>query len=223
MIFVLADCDLVADCGVHTGFYASWLEVADEVFAAVRAAKAANPSYSVAVAGYSLGGAVGTIAAAYLRRAGLPADLYTYGSPRVGNAAFARFVTEQAGREHRVTHRDDLVPRLPPLIADFRHVSPEYWIFDGPGDDAVVDPDEVRVCPGYASTECNAGTEGLGFDAHGWYFGSLSGCAPDGTPFLRARGVAGPNGTVGTSDAELEALVSEWGRLDRELARELNG
>ncbi len=81
--------------------------------------------------GHSLGGAVATLAAAYLRAAGNAVDLYTYGSPRVGNDAFANFVSAQAGLEIRVTHLDDPVPRLPPLLFSYRHTSPEYWLYDG--------------------------------------------------------------------------------------------
>lgn len=188
--------------------------MADEVLAAVGAAKAANPTYSIRVTGFSLGGAVGTLAVAFLREAGFAADLYTYGSPRVGNTAFVDFVTRQAGAEYRITHDDDPVPRLPPMIANYRHVSPEYWI--DPGADTVVTVDEVQYCPGYANTDCNAGTDGLDVGDHGWYFGSLSACAPSGTPF-RERANANE-----MSDDELEAQLNEWVRLDKELAKELN-
>ncbi|GAB1314180.1 Fungal lipase-like domain-containing protein [Madurella fahalii] len=214
LIFVQSPCDLVSGCLVHTGFMASWLEVADETLAAVTAARTANPTYNIRVTGYSLGGAVGTLAAAFLREAGFAADLYTYGSPRVGNEDFVEFVTNQAGSEYRITHQDDPVPRLPPIVANYRHVSPEYWV--DPGADDIVTVDEVEVCPGFANTDCNGGTTGFDVDDHSWYFGPISACSPDGVPF-RTRANAND-----MSDAELEAQLNEWVKLDKELAKQLN-
>ncbi|AEO56237.1 hypothetical protein MYCTH_100838 [Thermothelomyces thermophilus ATCC 42464] len=170
-------CNLTDDCLVHTGFDRAWEEVANEVLNGLTAAAAAHPSYRIAVTGHSLGGAVATVTAAHVRRAGFQADLYTYGSPRVGNEAFADFVTRQPGAEYRVTHADDPVPRLPPLCLNYRHTSPEYWI--DPDDKDVVSIDEIRYCPGYSNTDCNGGTAGLDTSAHGWYFQNLSGCAQE--------------------------------------------
>ncbi|KAL2132308.1 hypothetical protein VTI74DRAFT_3944 [Chaetomium olivicolor] len=209
IIFVQVPCDLTAVCLVHTGFFASWAEISSRVIAAVRTAKAANPSYQVIVTGHSLGGAVGTLAAAYIRKAGFAADLYTYGSPRVGNAAFVEFVTAQPGAEYRITHTVDPVPRLPPIFVNYRHTSPEYWINEG--SDSVVTTDEVTVCSGYSNTNCNGGTKGLDIDAHGWYFQRLQGCSTGETPFKRE-----------VSDAELEALLNMYVDMDVQTAKNLH-
>ncbi|KAL2262713.1 hypothetical protein VTK26DRAFT_364 [Humicola hyalothermophila] len=204
LLFAQVPCDLVDGCLVHAGFYASWGEVASEALAAVQAAKAANPSYRVVVTGHSLGGAIGTLAVAYVRRAGIEADLYTYGSPRVGNTAFVRHVTDQPGVEARLTHDDDPVPRLPPMIANYRHTSPEYW-FD-PGSDGAVATGEIKVCTGFASIACNGGTLGLNVDDHTWYFQELGGCS--GAAKVRAT----------LSHEELEAKVNLLAELDKEAA-----
>ncbi|KAJ4306401.1 hypothetical protein N0V88_001201 [Collariella sp. IMI 366227] len=209
-VFVQVPCtDLTAGCLAHVGFMASWGEIALRVIAAVRTAKAANPSYQVVVTGHSLGGSVGLLAAAYIRKAGIPADLYTYGAPRVGNTAFVKFVTVQPGAEYRITHTVDPVPRLPPIIANFRHTSPEYWIDQG--SDEVVTLDEVDVCGGYSNTNCNGGTKGLEMDAHGWYFQRLNGCSTGETPFKRE-----------ISDAELEAKLNMYVDLDVTVAENLH-
>ncbi|KAL2157625.1 hypothetical protein VTH06DRAFT_6004 [Thermothelomyces fergusii] len=204
--FIQVSCDLTSDCLVHRGFNRAWEEVADAVLNGLASAKAAHPNYKIAVTGHSLGGAVATITAAHIRRAGFAADLYTYGSPRVGNEAFVDFVTRQAGAEYRVTHADDPVPRLPPTIFNYRHTSPEYWI--DPDDKDVLIVDEIKVCTGYANTNCNGGTGGLDTSAHSWYFQNLGGCA------------------VGTfeapDDPELERKLSLYAELDAKLAANLN-
>lgn len=204
--------DIALGCLVHTGFLASWAEVKSRVLTAVDAAKAANPTYKVVVTGHSLGAAVATLAVAYIRKAGHAADLYTYGSPRVGNSVFVQFVTNQAGAEYRITHTDDPVPRLPPIITNYRHVSPEYWFNEGA--DGVVSTDEFSYCPGYANVQCNGGTSGLDMDAHGWYFGLLNGCSDGTTPF-RSRAAE-------ISDAELEAKLNMYAELDIQAAANLN-
>jgi len=208
-IFLQVPCDLTLGCLVHSGFDISWAEVADSVLAGVSAAKAAHPTYKVAVTGHSLGGAVATVAAAYIRKAGFAADLYTYGSPRVGNRPFVDFVTEQPGAEYRVTHADDPVPRLPPILLNYRHTSPEYWI--DLNDTDVANLDDVEYCPGYLNVQCNGGTKGLDMDAHGWYFQSLNGCSDGTTPFKRND----------MSDADLEAKLNSYVDSDIELAKYL--
>lgn len=128
------------------------------------------------VTGHSLGGAIATLAAAYLRQAGHPCDLYPYGSPRVGNLALASFITAQEGNEYRITHTDDPVPKLPPITLNYRHISPEYWINT---ENVEVMAEDVEVCSGFANlTGCNAGT-GLGNNnatAHVWYYGKIPAC-----------------------------------------------
>lgn len=128
--------------------------------------------------GHSLGAAVATIAAATLRKQQPSAsiDLFTYGSPRVGNAAFADFVTAQAGAEFRVTHLDDPVPRLPPAEFGYRHTSPEYWLSTGTATTTDYGVADVKVCQG-TDTSCNAGTLGLNTDAHLYYFEAIAGCS----------------------------------------------
>ncbi|KAK4217582.1 Alpha/Beta hydrolase protein [Rhypophila decipiens] len=177
--FAQIPCTLGTGCLVHAGFASAWSEVSAVVLTGVASARAANPTYSVISTGHSLGGAVATLAAAYLREAGHPTDLYTYGSPRVGNFVFAEYVTETQGglgAEYRVTHTDDPVPKLPPIATNYRHLSPEYWINT---DTDAVAASQIEVCTGYATLGCNAGTLGANATAHVWYFGPISGCGPD--------------------------------------------
>ncbi|KAL2119334.1 hypothetical protein VTJ04DRAFT_6294 [Mycothermus thermophilus] len=209
ILFAQSSCDLVKGCLVHSGFYGSWNEVKSATLNAVAQAKKANPTYKVIVTGYSLGAAVATLAAGYIRKAGHDADLYTYASPRVGNLAFVEFITNQPGGEYRITHKDDPVPRLPPMIFNYRHTSPEYWLREN--DDGVVTPDEVTYCPGYSNTDCNGSTSGLDDTNHGGYFQIITGCGVPVMPWKRDL-----------TDKELQEKLDFWAQLDREYAKTLH-
>ncbi|RFU77168.1 lipase [Trichoderma arundinaceum] len=185
VVFAFSDSSLTDGAEVHDGFSDAWDEVASAATAALTQAHAANPSFEIVATGHSLGGAVATLAAATLRTQGFPVDLYTYGSPRVGNDVFANFVTSQPGGEFRVTHVDDPVPRLPPIIFEYRHVSPEYWL--STGSDTTIDYSvgDIEVCTGIANVDCNAGTSGLDITAHSNYLEVIGGCAPSVFQFKR--------------------------------------
>jgi Lipase (class 3) len=170
----------------------AWEETKSAVFNGVNTALAENPTFVVVVTGHSLGGAVATLAGAYLRDSGIPCSIYTYGSPRVGNAAFADFVTNQQQQSDgslstfRITHLDDPVPRLPPMLLSYRHTSPEFWLATGDADSVSFTPDDIRVCLGIANSSCNAATSGLDITAHRFYLGPISACGP-GLGFKRAE------------------------------------
>ncbi|KAH6652149.1 lipase [Truncatella angustata] len=204
LVFVQELCDITTGCLLHTGFYAAWLEVASAVTAAVASAAKANPTYSIVFTGHSLGGAIATVGGAYARKAGYAIDIYGYGSPRVGNKAFVAYVTDQAGAEYRVTHLDDPVPRLPPIILNYRHTSPEYWLSNGAATTTDYTASDVKVCEGYSNLACNAGTLGFDTDAHSYYFEAISGCSPDGTPLKRRE----DSGDM--SDEDIEAQLNDY-------------
>ncbi|KAK8038204.1 hypothetical protein PG994_014971 [Apiospora phragmitis] len=226
-VFLQESCGLVSGCLLHAGFAGAYKEVAEPLTAALAAATEANPDYKIVFTGHSLGAAVATVAAAYERAAGHAIDLYTYGSPRVGNRAFVAFVTQQAGAEYRVTHLADPVPRLPPIFANYRHTSPEYWLSDGNSNTIDYTAADIKVCEGYANIRCNAGQFGLDIDAHGHYFVNISACGPDGTPFKRRAATVTADATVAAdlptaSDPELEAKVNDYAKQDIEVAKSLN-
>lgn len=212
VLFTQLPCDLTAGCLAHAGFYTAWNEISVPILTAVGSAAALHPNYDIVVTGHSLGGAVATLAAAYLRAGGHSADLYTYGSPRVGNLAFASYVTNQAGAEYRVTHADDPVPRLPPILFGYRHTSPEYWI-DPDDQRGTVTTALVDECDGYSNTDCNAGTSGLDIGAHSWYFQQTGACATGGARMTRDGGI---------SEADLETIVSHYAELDVFVAKQLH-
>jgi hypothetical protein len=98
---------------------------------------------------------------------------YNYGSPRVGNKALATYITAQ-GPNYRVTHTNDIVPRLPPRAFGFSHTSPEYWITSG--NDVPVKTSDITVIQGIDSNAGNAGEDIPSVDAHYWYLEDISAC-----------------------------------------------
>jgi triacylglycerol lipase len=72
---------------------------------------------TVIIAGHSLGAAVATLLAldVAVNVPGIDLTLYTYASPRVGDATFVALCNTRVPVNYRIANRPDLVPRLPPL------------------------------------------------------------------------------------------------------------
>lgn len=226
--FVQVPCDYTKGCLVHDGFKDSWDEIAPYVFDYVKQAYASYPDYTLAVTGHSLGGAVGTLAAVELRDMGYACDLYTYGSPRVGNLAFVEYVTNQAGAEYRATHYDDPVPRLPPIwLFGYFHTSPEFWLESGPNTDIDYAISGIDVCLGYANTTCNAGTSGLDGTAHTYYFQYIGCDSESGNTVISIKERSQPeDGRLWArdyvSDEELEMRLNNYTVQDVAYSQQLS-
>lgn len=85
-------CGDVNTCSVHSGFYTVYTAMAPYLIEALHTAipLPVRSTTPIVVTGHSLGGALATIAAYELAVAGyLVRGVYSFGSPRVGNAAFA--------------------------------------------------------------------------------------------------------------------------------------
>ena len=108
-------------CGkiVHSGFY----KVFQSILPAINAFFQIHHPLRVHVVGHSLGGAVATLIAQWIKQnnRGEP-YLYTFGSPRVGYANFAHLCTVNLKSKniYRVYHENDPVPMVP--IQPFTHV-----------------------------------------------------------------------------------------------------
>lgn len=134
------------NAGVEIGFvkwYDGLLKGLTRGLDAARALRFPNAAAApLFVTGHSAGGAVATLMAFDVLRGGVFEGLrlegtITFGSPRVGNAAFAAAFGEIANGEQvehwRVTHRRDVIPHMPETRLGFLHVSNELW---QPTDDA---------------------------------------------------------------------------------------
>ncbi|CCD69965.1 Fungal lipase-type domain-containing protein [Caenorhabditis elegans] len=126
------------------------------------------PSYQVWVTGHSLGGALASLAATYLRYTSLvSADqllLVTFGQPRTGNMDFATSVDNLVPNAYRVTHSHDPVPHLPGQghHGYFHHKSEVYYNKNMGG---------WEICEKDESEKCSNGNlVDLDFEDHFHYF-----------------------------------------------------
>jgi len=214
----------VSGCKVHEGFAKAWDEISEAALAAVQKAKDANPSYKIVFTGHSLGAAVSSLGAVYAREQGLAVDIINYGSPRLGNAALAQFITDQEGAEYRVTHLDDPVPRLPPIIFNYAHTSPEYWLSDGNAFTTDYSVNDVKECDGVKALGCNALTLGLDIIAHLYYLSPISGCSPIEIALKKRDGADEQDyfwwqataPVTEMDDDELEAKLNDWVEQDKQ-------
>ncbi|RAH68104.1 lipase family protein [Aspergillus aculeatinus CBS 121060] len=187
VMFVFTDPQLCNGCLAELGFWTSWRLIRSEVIRQLEQLQNAYSDYDLVLVGYSLGAAVATLAAADLRTHGYKAALYAYASPRVGNEALAQFITNQGGN-YRFTHTNDPIPKLPLLIMNYVHISPEYHILSG--DNVTVRPQDVAVYEGSVNYAGNTGTGSpslRGLSAHRWYFQLVDGCKERGFPWRRGE------------------------------------
>ena len=95
------------------GFETLWPSMESKVKALV----ADNPSYKIWVTGHSLGGAMASLASAWLSYYNIASRekiiSYTFGMPRVGNYKYALEHDRLVGNSWRVVNYDDAVPHFP--------------------------------------------------------------------------------------------------------------
>lgn len=96
---------------VHDGFNQAFKGMKNHIANLLKSIEGVHTIHCV---GHSLGGALATLCANWLKSSKKTTYLYTYGSPRVGLGAFAKdFTNKMNGKIHRVYHKTDPVPVIP--------------------------------------------------------------------------------------------------------------
>jgi len=129
---------------VHKGFAEAYGAVRTDVLAQLkeRLRYWAEKDVPVRVyaTGHSLGGAIANLFALDLSAAPQhdsarrfpfrdPVEVYTFGSPRAGNASFRSLYNSLVPQTFRIVGSRDIVPTLPPSIA-YRQLGREVWVDD---------------------------------------------------------------------------------------------
>jgi predicted lipase len=118
---------------VHDGFDADVCSIWPSLFEKVR-----NSQKALIFTGHSKGGAEATLMAYEFAKAGFDVEtVYTFASPRVGNAGWRdSYDTRLGNKTFRVVACGDLVPHLPGMFTTpldgYRHVGQEIF-YEGPG------------------------------------------------------------------------------------------
>ena len=111
-----------SDVMVHQGFLTAYDSVRYQAVSLLDSITSSGGKWKVYVTGHSLGGALATLAAFELAsrqgpaRARQEVAMYSYGSPRAGNKAFASLYNLAVHNSWRVTNSNDIVPSVPRLM-----------------------------------------------------------------------------------------------------------
>lgn len=110
---------------MHQGFTAAYLSVRNQIHDYLRT----HPVSNVTLTGHSLGGALATLCAVdvqYNFLSQVAIEVYTFGSPRVGNDGFRESFNRRVPDSYRFVYGMDMVAALPRPWQGYRHVDAEH-------------------------------------------------------------------------------------------------
>eukprot|EP00455_Lapot_gusevi_P051260 TRINITY_DN75_c0_g1_i1.p1 TRINITY_DN75_c0_g1~~TRINITY_DN75_c0_g1_i1.p1 ORF type:complete len:354 (-),score=129.72 TRINITY_DN75_c0_g1_i1:92-1153(-) len=115
--------EVCPDCKVHGGLYDRFLDVRDLVMAELQKAATEFPEADIYFTGHSAGGVWAIMLAAHIavvNPALMPTGVYTFGTPRIANAAFAKFFSPILADIYvRVIRPQDPMPYMPAKKSTF--------------------------------------------------------------------------------------------------------
>ncbi|KAL4951032.1 aldehyde dehydrogenase family-domain-containing protein [Aspergillus filifer] len=211
-------------CRIHMGFWLAAAAAKRELTSSIEEAMARYPLYRMVFTGHSLGGAVAALYAAMWRENGVQVEVYTFGAPSIGNYAFAAYLSDDwqnLGSTHRVTHLDDMVPKIlyrshrEPITGSFMpeysQSSPEYWITAETGEDVLTR--DVVVLNGVNNENGNLGSAFEMSLPHisNWIDGSYTPPSPTPLTVLNPA-TENPLATINTTSSEEvnQIVTSSW-------------
>ncbi|HEY9762487.1 MAG TPA: lipase family protein [Trichocoleus sp.] len=115
---------------MHQGFVAAYFSVRDEIHDYI---KKSQPISTAVITGHSLGGALATLCAVDVQYNFSDKiqtiEVYTFGSPKVGNDGFRESFNRRVPNSYRFVHGMDIVPELPRWWqGGYQHVDKEFRI-----------------------------------------------------------------------------------------------
>ncbi|KAG2129110.1 Alpha/Beta hydrolase protein [Suillus clintonianus] len=127
---------------VHSGFADEHALTASIILEEVKSLISQYDASSVTLIGHSLGGALAELDCVFMAL-NLPSSIaikgVTYGTPRVGNPAWAALFDSLISDFQRINNKKDIVPIVPGRFMGFSHVQGEVHI---------VSPGDAYECPG---------------------------------------------------------------------------
>ncbi|KAF9221636.1 alpha/beta-hydrolase [Gyrodon lividus] len=134
---------------VHSGFANEHAQSASIILDEVRSLISQHGATSIILIGHSLGGALAELNCMFMAL-NLPSNIaikgVTYGTPRVGNPAWASLFDATISDFQRINNEKDIIPIVPDRFLGFSHVMGEVHIIQSndavecPGDDDATDP-----------------------------------------------------------------------------------
>jgi predicted lipase len=116
-----------SDALMHRGFIDAYFAVRDQIHEYIRT----NGVTNVTATGHSLGGALATLCAIdvqYNFSNTVAVEMYTFGSPKVGNEGFRESFNRRVPNSYRFIYGMDIVPELPRWWQGYHHVDTEFRI-----------------------------------------------------------------------------------------------
>ncbi|MBU2870477.1 lipase family protein [Colwellia sp. E2M01] len=139
---------------VHAGFNKTFYSMKPAFQAYISQIQNKGSIGTVHCVGHSLGGALAGLTADWLKSEyGMPVNLYTFGSPRIGLSSFSAQTTARVDNIFRCTHGADPVPKVP--LWPFIHApynGTEYRLNSGQGFNPSAHKMGVNGNPGYVNS-----------------------------------------------------------------------
>jgi predicted lipase len=161
--------DSYQEVSVDKGFYKALSDVREPLYDSTMNLINKYSSYNVLITGHSLGSALSTLCAfelIYLNNVDSSIiRLITFGSPRVGNDAFKKYMSI-ISISWRTTHYYDIVPHVPEEFLNYIHISQEIW-YNRPNSDFKLCDDDYEE-DSSCSNSC-APTKCTSVDDHMYY------------------------------------------------------
>ncbi|KAF8308333.1 alpha/beta-hydrolase [Clavulina sp. PMI_390] len=141
---------------VHDGFAKTFALTADQILSTVQKGLSDNNANTVLVSGHSLGAALATMTAVFLKEnlANTNISTVVFGLPRVGNQAWADFVDATLPDLRHMHNKNDPVPTVPPELLGFVHPSGEVYVQPN-------SPNDTVFCPGQENSNCSDSNEAI--------------------------------------------------------------